>query len=82
MTITLRCCILLTFRLQSPSEKSQNPRIFYRDHLEQVLVILCDNAVKYSTDDHKDIYIILSRGMNTVEIGIQDFGEGISPEKI
>ena len=48
----------------------------YRDHLEQVLVILCDNAVKYSTE-RKEVHISLSRGMNTVEIGIQDFGEGI-----
>lgn len=51
----------------------------YRDHLEQVLVILCDNAVKYSTD-RKEVHMSLSRGMNTVEIGIQDFGEGIAPE--
>lgn len=51
----------------------------YRDHLEQVLVILCDNAIKYS-NDRKEIHLSLSRGMNTVEIGVQDFGEGISPE--
>lgn len=51
----------------------------YRDHLEQVLVILCDNAVKYSTD-RKEVHMSLSRGMKTVEIGIQDFGEGIAPE--
>lgn len=53
----------------------------YRDHLEQVLVILCDNAVKYSTD-RKEIHMSLSRGMNTVEISIQDFGEGIAPEDV
>ena len=53
----------------------------YRDHLEQVLVILCDNAIKYS-QDRKEIHISLSRGMNTVEIGVQDFGEGIAPEDI
>ncbi len=53
----------------------------YRDHLEQVLVILCDNAVKYSTD-RKEVHLSLSRGMNTVEIGIQDFGVGIPPEDI
>lgn len=51
----------------------------YRDHLEQVLVILCDNAVKYSTD-RKEIHMTLSRGMNSVEIGVQDFGEGIAPD--
>lgn len=50
----------------------------YRDHLEQVLVILCDNAVKYSKD-RKEVHLTLSRGMNSVEIGVQDFGEGIAP---
>lgn len=53
----------------------------YRDHLEQVLVILCDNAIKYSTA-RKEVHISLSRGMNTVEIGIQDFGEGIPAEDV
>lgn len=53
----------------------------YRDHLEQVLVILCDNAVKYSTE-RREVHISLSRGMDTVEIGIQDFGAGIPPEDI
>lgn len=53
----------------------------YRDHLEQVLVILCDNAIKYS-QERKEIHISLSRGMNTVEIGVQDFGEGIAPEEV
>lgn len=51
----------------------------YRDHLEQILIILSDNAVKYSTD-RKEIHISLSRTLNRVEIGVQDFGEGISKE--
>ncbi|KIS04096.1 Two-component system histidine kinase [Paucilactobacillus wasatchensis] len=49
----------------------------YRDHFEQVLIILCDNAVKYSTK-RKEIHISLSRTLNEVEVGVQDFGEGIS----
>ncbi|CUS26070.1 integral membrane sensor signal transduction histidine kinase [Paucilactobacillus oligofermentans DSM 15707 = LMG 22743] len=49
----------------------------YRDHLEQILIILSDNAVKYSTN-HKEIHMSLSRTLNRVEIGVQDFGEGIS----
>ena len=53
----------------------------YRDHLEQVLVILCDNAIKYS-QERKEVHISLSRGMSTVEIGVQDFGEGIAPEDV
>ncbi|WP_251547978.1 HAMP domain-containing sensor histidine kinase [Limosilactobacillus caecicola] len=52
----------------------------YRDHLEQILIILCDNAVKYSTD-RKEIHLSLSRNFNSVEIAVQDFGEGIAPEE-
>lgn len=53
----------------------------YRDHLEQILVILCDNAVKYSTD-RKEIHLSLSRNFDSAEIGVQDFGEGISPDQL
>lgn len=70
-----------TFRLDDDLKEPIMADI-YRDHLEQVLVILCDNAVKYSTNDHQEIHLSLSRGMNTIEIGVQDFGEGISPENI
>lgn len=51
----------------------------YHDHLEQILIILCDNAVKYS-NKRKEIHMTLSRNLNSVEIGVQDFGEGIGPE--
>ena len=53
----------------------------YRDHLEQILIILCDNAVKYS-GERKKIHLSLSRNLRAVEIGVQDFGEGISPEEL
>ncbi|MDO4903574.1 MAG: HAMP domain-containing histidine kinase [Limosilactobacillus sp.] len=68
------------FTLDDDLDESIEANI-YRDHLEQVLVILCDNAVKYSTD-RKRVHLTLSRGLNTVEIGVQDFGEGIAPEDI
>ena len=67
-----------TFTLDDDVDEKISVNI-YRDHLEQVLVILCDNAVKYS-GERKEIHLTLSRGMNTVEIGVQDFGEGIAPE--
>lgn len=51
----------------------------YRDHLEQILIILCDNAVKYSAE-RKEVHLSVSRSTNQVEIGVQDFGEGISQE--
>lgn len=53
----------------------------YRDHLEQILIILCDNAVKYSTK-RKEIHLSLSRNYNSVEIGVQDFGEGIAADEV
>lgn len=51
----------------------------YRNHLEQILVILLDNAVKYSTN-RKEIHISLSETLSRVQIAIQDFGEGMSQE--
>lgn len=53
----------------------------HRDHLEQILIILLDNAVKYS-GDHREIHLSLSRNYNAVEIAVQDFGEGIPEEDI
>lgn len=50
-----------------------------QDHLEQVLIILADNAVKYSTDRH-EVHFALSRSLHQIEIGVQDFGEGLSPD--
>lgn len=51
----------------------------YRNHLEQILVILLDNAVKYSTN-RKEIHISVSETLSRVQIAIQDFGEGMSQE--
>jgi signal transduction histidine kinase len=52
----------------------------HRDHLEQVLIILCDNAIKYSTE-RKEVHITLSKSLDAVEIAVQDFGEGIAPDE-
>jgi signal transduction histidine kinase len=53
----------------------------YRNHLEQILIIVLDNAVKYSTD-RKEVHISVSSTLNKFEIAIQDFGEGIPDEDI
>lgn len=53
----------------------------YRNHLEQVLVILLDNAIKYS-EKRKEVHMSLSTSLSMVNIAIQDFGEGISQEDI
>lgn len=51
----------------------------YRDHLEQVLIILSDNAFKYS-QDRKEIHFSMSRTQREIQIAVQDFGEGIAKE--
>ncbi|MCH4170603.1 MAG: HAMP domain-containing histidine kinase [Lactobacillus sp.] len=48
----------------------------YRNHLEQVLIILMDNAVKYS-EKRKEIHMSASKDSRFVNIAIQDFGAGI-----
>lgn len=53
----------------------------YRNHLEQVLIILVDNAVKYSRD-RKEVHVSIGNSEHEVNIAIQDFGEGISPENM
>ena len=52
----------------------------YQNHLEQVLIILMDNAIKYS-QDRKEIIVDASTERETVEISVQDFGEGIALEE-
>lgn len=51
----------------------------YQGHLEQVLVILIDNGIKYSTD-RKQINVDAGLTQDEVSIVVQDFGEGISKE--
>ncbi len=53
----------------------------YRNHFEQILIIVMDNAVKYSTD-RKEVHISISTNLKELEIAIQDFGEGIPPEDV
>lgn len=53
----------------------------YRNHLEQVLIILLDNAVKYSVN-RKEIHLSLSSSGHSAQIAVQDFGEGISQDNM
>ena len=52
----------------------------YRNHFEQILIILLDNAVKYSKEDRHEVHISVSESVTQVEIAIQDFGEGMTDE--
>lgn len=49
----------------------------YRNHLEQVLVILLDNAFKYSAD-RKEISLSASTNSALLEVVVQDYGLGIA----
>ena len=79
--------IVMNFRVLYPDftfitdidtkEEIQSP--IYRNHFEQIIIILLDNAVKYSTN-RKEIIVSLSPTTEKVEIGIQDFGMGLSEE--
>ncbi|WP_414839878.1 ATP-binding protein [Carnobacterium sp. TMP28] len=51
----------------------------YRNHLEQILVIILDNAVKYSSK-RKEIHVSIAADNQNVDIAIQDFGEGMTQE--
>lgn len=53
----------------------------YRNHIEQVLVNVLDNAVKYSMD-RKEVHASLSKNNKQVEIAIQDFGSGMPEEDL
>ena len=50
-----------------------------RDALKQVTLIALDNALKHSTGD---IRVTAQKLGKRVEIRVQDFGEGIPPEKL
>jgi two-component system sensor histidine kinase ArlS len=51
-------------------------------HLEQVLVILLDNAVKYGQENQKEVHISTYRVQNAAKIEVKDFGIGIPQEEI
>ena len=52
-----------------------------RSKIEQVIVNLVNNAVKYAPESKK-IIIAINRQNRSAKISVQDFGEGISHEKI
>ncbi|MEJ2880957.1 PAS domain-containing protein [Pedobacter sp. GR22-6] len=57
-------------------------KVFADEHrIEQVLVNLVNNAVKYAPDS-KQIYLILEKTAEHAKISVKDFGPGISPEQV
>lgn len=53
----------------------------YRNHFEQILIILLDITVKYS-QKRKEVHVSMDRDERSVQVVVQDFGEGIAPENI
>ncbi|ANB59943.1 HAMP domain-containing sensor histidine kinase [Anoxybacteroides amylolyticum] len=51
-------------------------------HLEQIFIILLDNAVKYSRESRKEIHLFVYAENGKANIVIQDFGIGIPQEDI
>ncbi len=50
------------------------------DHLTQLMVILFDNAIKYS-EDEKRIELSTSKEQNHISISVKDYGRGISEKE-
>ncbi|MDR2465656.1 MAG: HAMP domain-containing histidine kinase [Streptococcaceae bacterium] len=70
----------IIFEDQLPKDKIVK---FYKYHFEQLMIIMIDNAIKYSKDDHRIIVSVALAGSGEserVKISIQDFGEGMSQE--
>ncbi|WP_081701231.1 HAMP domain-containing sensor histidine kinase [Schleiferilactobacillus shenzhenensis] len=53
----------------------------YRNHFEQVLIILVDNAIKYS-QKRKEIHISAATDERTLSVIVQDFGRGIAKKDL
>jgi len=53
----------------------------YRNHFEQIIIIVLDNAVKYSTE-RKEVHLSISKERDQFMVAIQDFGEGITGEDL
>ena len=69
-----------TIRLDMDDLPAETEIQIYQGHLEQLLVILIDNGVKYSTD-RKEMNVSAGLSQDEVHIIVQDFGEGISKEE-
>lgn len=68
------------FQIRMDLERGSDvPVRMHRAHLEQILTILIDNAVKYSTE-RKEVLLGAARDEMQVELVVQDFGMGISRE--
>ncbi|WP_099221007.1 HAMP domain-containing sensor histidine kinase [Listeria costaricensis] len=64
------------------SEEAENLHaMIQHNHLEQLLIIIMDNAVKYS-DGAKQVDMRLYRAADKIRVSIRDYGVGISKEEV
>lgn len=82
--------ILRNFRLLHPDFelsllddrlKEETKALIFRNHLEQIITIVFDNAIKYSADIKK-VDVIAEETREFVQVSIRDYGEGIAQEDI
>jgi two-component system, OmpR family, sensor histidine kinase ArlS len=57
------------------------PLVLPEQHLHQILIILLDNAIKYS-GENKQILIIGEQNEHSTILAVEDFGIGIPPEHV
>lgn len=69
-----------TFEMNDISLKNSTVQIS-ENHLEQILIILLDNAVKYS-DEVKKIDVIVEEATELIKITVRDYGVGIPEEDL
>ncbi|HEL0641943.1 TPA: HAMP domain-containing protein [Streptococcus equi subsp. zooepidemicus] len=64
------------------SENQRTLAKIYKNHFEQALMILIDNAVKYSRKEKKIVIELAVNASNEAVVKVKDRGEGISEEDI
>jgi len=70
------------FEIQLDDRMECDPIVqIYRNHLEQIAIIILENAIKYSTDKHR-VDVTVSENDKTFTFSIRDYGEGISEEDL
>ncbi|UQS83374.1 HAMP domain-containing sensor histidine kinase [Bombilactobacillus thymidiniphilus] len=70
------------FKIDLDNTVPDNTQVqIYRNHLMQILVVLLDNAVKYSKD-RKEINLSTSTENGMLSIAVQDFGVGINQQDL
>ncbi|MBC6314580.1 HAMP domain-containing sensor histidine kinase [Listeria grandensis] len=55
--------------------------LIQHNHLEQILIIISDNAVKYSGDS-KQIEMYIGKDQDKINVSVKDYGVGISKDEI